>query len=116
MAILENHFYHKTIRLYTAVFGECFNNITVQRDNGQTIKVPIAYAAQQRYNVLENQREDQDVVRYMKRTPRMSFVLRAWARDPVRVKNKYQRLSNRHAVADITTSPIVTGKRRQSEL
>lgn len=98
MAILENHFYHKTISLYTAIFGNCFTDIKVVRSDGKEIKVPISYAAKQKYNVRNEENEDPDLVRFMKRTPRMSFRLTSWQRDSVRVKNKMHQLTNIHSV------------------
>lgn len=97
MALLDTHFYHKTISLYTAVFGNCFNDLKVARDNS-FIKVPIAYAAQQKYNVRNEQDPDPGLVRFMKSTPRMSFRLVGWQRDPARSKNKHLQLMNIHKV------------------
>jgi len=101
MAILEQHFYHSTIRTYTAVMGSIFNELKIRRDNGQLIKVPLAYAAQQKYNVRMDQDEDPNLIRFMKRTPRMSFILTGWQRDPARVTNKMHRLTN-HGKVDLT--------------
>lgn len=98
MAILEQPFYNKTVRLYSSVFGNLFNEIKIVRDDGKTIKVPLAYAAQQKYNVRMEQDEDPDLLRYMKRTPRMSFVLTGWQRDISRAKNKMHRLTNHDSV------------------
>jgi len=107
MALMEQPFYHKTIRLYTSVFGNLFNDIKIVRDDGKVIKVPLAYAAQQKYNVRLEQDEDPDLIRYMKRTPRMSFVLTGWQRDISRVKNKLHRLTN-HDVVNLS-DPQNTG-------
>lgn len=93
MPVLSQHSYHKTISTYTAVFGNIFNDIKIVRSNGQTINVPLAYAAQQRYNVINDQ-SDTDLIRFMKRTPRMSFRLTGWQRDVSRVKNKLHRMTN----------------------
>ena len=99
MALLENHFYHKTISLYTAVFGNCFANLKIKRDDGKVIAVPLAYAAQQKYNVKLDQDEDQTLVKFMKRSPRMSFILSGMRRDSQRSKNKQLLLTNRHAIS-----------------
>lgn len=105
MAILDTHFYHKSISLYTAVFGNCFANLKIKRSNGQTIAVPLAYAAQQKYNVRLDQDSDHSLIKFMKRTPRMSFVLLGFRRDSQRSKNKRLQLKNLHAV-DPTTEPV----------
>lgn len=97
MAILDQHFYNKTISLYTSVLGNCFNDISIARD-GKIVRVPIAYAAIQKYNALADQNADPDLIRFMKRTPRMSFRLVSWGRDPARVKNKHFQMSNSHVV------------------
>lgn len=98
MALLDTHFYHKTISLYTAVFGNCFSDIKIKRSDGKVIAVPLAYAAQQKYNVKLDQDEDPDLIKFMKRTPRMSFLLTGMRRDSVRVKNRMNRLTNKHAI------------------
>lgn len=94
MSILNEHFYHNSIRTYTALFGTIFNNLKIKRSDGKEIKVPIAFAEQQKYNVRQDQDPDPDNLRYMKRTPRMSFTLVSWNRDPSRVKSPMQRMAN----------------------
>ncbi len=98
MALLDKHFYHKTVSLYTAVFGNCFADLKIQRDNGKLIAVPLAYAAQQKYNVKGDQDADPSLIKFMKRSPRMSFLLTGFRRDAERTKNKLLRLTNKHAV------------------
>lgn len=99
-AILEKPFYHNTIRLYSSVFGNLFNDIKIVRDDNKTIKIPLAYAAQQKYNVRLDQDEDPNLIRYMKRTPRMSFVLTGWNRDTTRSKNNMHKLVTRTSSTD----------------
>lgn len=94
MAILEDHFYHKTISLYTGLFGTVFNQIKIQRDDGKLIAVPIQYASGQKYNERNDKNPDPDGVRYRKTTPRLSFELTGWMRDTTRVKNKLHQLTN----------------------
>jgi len=105
MAFLDTHFYHKTTSLYTAVFGNCFSDLKLIRSDGKTISVPIAYAAQQRYNVKLDQDPDQSLIKFMKRTPRMSFLLTGFRRDSIRAKNKFFRLTNKHVV-NPATEPV----------
>lgn len=95
MPILENHFYHKTISMYTAVFGTIFNEVSIVRSDGKQIKVPIAYAVRQKYNSRLEENPDPDATRYRRRVPRLSYELIGWQRDSARAKNKMHRLVNR---------------------
>lgn len=91
MAILHEHFFHRTISLYMGVFGSVFNNIKVKRQNGQVIKVPISYSAQQKYNVQNDQDanlNDETHPKISKRVPRLGFELVGWQRDVTRMKNR----------------------------
>ena len=105
--ILSEHFYHKTVHTYSAVFGTVFSKLKIRRDNNRIIQVPIAYAAQQKYNARLDQDEDPDLVRYMKRTPRMSFQLVSMNRSPERNKNKMYQLSSRDTIG-ITANGVKT--------
>lgn len=105
MTILKTHFYHKTISLYTAVFGNCFNGLSVVRDDGTEILVPIAYAGKPKYNARLEAGNNTDDITFMSRTPRMSFQLTGFQRDQQRVKSKFFKLSNIHS-HDPATSPI----------
>lgn len=106
MALLEQHFYHRTIRLYTSVFGTLFDDIKIKRDDGKVISVPLSYAAQQKYNVRLEENEDPNAVRYKKRTPRLAFLLTGWRRDASRVKNKMHRLTNHHTIDRTTATGV----------
>tara|TARA_R110000851_G_scaffold78053_9_gene172209 strand:+ start:630 stop:1490 length:861 start_codon:yes stop_codon:yes gene_type:complete len=44
-----SYFYHGTTRNYISVFGSLFNNITVQREDGKSIRVPIGFANKEKY-------------------------------------------------------------------
>ena len=46
---IASHFYHKSVRVYTAVFGTLFNGMTVVRNNGAIVDVPIAYGSKERW-------------------------------------------------------------------
>lgn len=108
MAILQQHFYHNTISLYTSIFGSIFSNLKILRDDGKEILVPLAYAAQQRYNVRaeQTQNEDESLLKFMRRTPRMSFILTNFSRDSARVKNKYHQI--RGNIGDIDARDVRT--------
>ena len=93
MAVLENHFYHKTIMLLTGVFGSVFDELKIVRANGSVIKVPIAYGAKRKYNVRNDQNPDPGAVRYKMQLPRMSFSLVSILRDTTRSANKMYKLT-----------------------
>ena len=94
MAILENHFYNKTIKLYTAVFGTVFNDMSIIRSDGKEVKVPIAYAGQQKQNVRIDEESERPNVRHKMNLPRMAFRLVGWEKDESRITNK------RHVLQD----------------
>lgn len=85
MAALDQHFYHSSIRTYTAAFGTIFNNIKLVRGNGDTIKVPLSYSSRQKFDI--EQKYD-DEAHYKVKFPRMGFVLTGWERDTQRMQNK----------------------------
>lgn len=95
MTLLNTHFYHGTIKLYTAVIGSMFNDIKIKRDSG-FIKVPIIYANQQKQNnrIDADNNGTDDNPRYKMRLPAFSFVLTGWEKDPTRQLNKSHTLHN----------------------
>jgi len=88
MAVLENHFYHKTISLLTGVFGSIFDEIKIVRKDGSSILVPIAYSVKRKYNVRNDQNADPNAVRYKMQLPRMGFKLTGLQRESLRTNNK----------------------------
>lgn len=88
MAVLENHFYHKTISLLTGVFGSIFDEIKIKRKDGSSILVPIAYSVKRKYNVRNDQNADPNAVRYKMQLPRMGFKLTGLQRESLRTNNK----------------------------
>lgn len=104
--ILSNHFYHKTVHMYSSVFGTVFSKLKILRDSGEVL-VPIAYAAQQKYNVRKDQDENPNIARFMKTTPRMSFQLNGMRRDSARAKNKMHQLTSRDTIG-ITANGVST--------
>jgi len=61
---ISAHFYHKALRNYTAVFGTLFNGMTIRRNDGQEITVPIKYGNKELwYNkLIETQSTDNQEV------------------------------------------------------
>lgn len=93
MPVLEQPFYHKTITLYTAVFGSVFDEIKISRTDGTTIKVPIAYGVKQKYDVRNTQNPEPTKSRVKMMLPRMSFKLVGLQRDPTRQLSKFHTLT-----------------------
>jgi len=102
MAIMEQHFYHKTIHLYTGVFGTVFDGIKIQRSNGKQIKVPISYAGQQKQNTRIDENGEPNASRYKMRLPRLSYVLRGWQKDESRITNKMHMLQEQGVDRSVT--------------
>lgn len=88
MAILESHFYHGTIKLYTSILGTLFDNLKIVRSDGKAIKVPLSYAGQQKQNTRLDQNEDPNSARYKMRLPRISYMLTGFEKDDSRATNK----------------------------
>jgi len=100
MSLLEQHFYHSTITLYTKVFGAIFNNMKIKRGNNQMIAVPISYFSGQKYNVINQQRPDVDEVKFKQRVPRMTYEMTDFTRDVTRSKSKQFRITSELAEGD----------------
>ena len=88
MAILEQHFYNKTINTYTSIFGSVFNDIKISRANGKTVDVPISYSLKQKYDVRNKENPEPNAARYKMILPRLGFLLVGVAPDPIRRTNK----------------------------
>jgi hypothetical protein len=86
MAALDQHFYHNSIRTYTAAFGTIFNNIYIVRSDGKKIKIPLSYSSRQKFDIIQKYESDAHIkVKF----PRIGFVLTGWSRDPQRIQNKH---------------------------
>jgi len=94
MAILEQPFYHKTIALYTSVFGSLFDNIKITRASGDVIRVPLANAWQEKANRRLNENPDPSHLRFKQRLPRLSFAFVGLDKDTSRSKNKMHKLTS----------------------
>lgn len=94
MAVLETHFYHKTIHFYTGVFGTIFNNMKVKNGN-RMVSVPIQYAGQDKMNVAKDRDDNRANVRFKQRLPKLTYVLRGWNRDDSRMKNRQLKMYER---------------------
>jgi len=87
MAALDQHFYHNSIRTYTAAFGTIFNNIYIVRSDGKKIKIPLSYSSRQKFDITQKYEETNAHIKV--KFPRIGFVLTGWSRDPQRIQNKH---------------------------
>lgn len=86
------YFYHQLTRKYVILFGNIFNNITIQRINKNSnveierFKVPIVYAPKEKY--YSRLRADPDLERPVQVVlPRMSFEITGFSYDASRKQN-----------------------------
>jgi len=87
--MLDQRFYWGTIRKAVVAFGNMFNNITIERKDGngntvQLIKVPLSYAPKQKFLARIQQRPDTDTRNVQVVLPRMSFEMVQLEYDPNR--------------------------------
>lgn len=86
--MFKKTFYHKTLRKYVTLFGTLFNNIYINRVDGQgttvdTLKVPIYYGPKQK--TLERVDQDANLNRPAESIlPRMAFEMSGLSYDPSR--------------------------------
>lgn len=89
--MLGHNFYHSHIRNYVAMFGRLFDDIYIQRDDKEMLKVPITYGPREKF--LARATEDPLLNRpnaiYL---PRMSFEMVGMSYDPARKLNKNNKL------------------------
>lgn len=101
--MIGGHFYHNTIRKYTAIFGSLFNDISIVRldKDGiptQTIECPISFAPKEHFLMSLKQPDK----RVSKTLPKLSYEMTGVRYDPTRKGNSLQRIS--------TTSATVNSK------
>ena len=86
-----NHFYHSTIKRSVSVFGTLFNNISIVRTSGETIKVPLAYGPRQKWIARLQQQASLGLdgsTRTAVSLPRMGFELTSISYDSTRKLTK----------------------------
>ncbi len=86
------HFYHETIKRSVSVFGTLFNNISIKRASGETIKVPLAYGPRSRWIARLQQSLDPVDKTSAINLPRMGFELTSIDYDSTRKLTKKIRL------------------------
>ena len=87
--MLDQRFYWGTIRKAIVAFGNVFNNIVIQRKDGQgntvqLIKVPLSYAPKQKFLARIQQRPELTEPEVLIEGPRMSFEMVQITYDPNR--------------------------------
>lgn len=87
--MLQQKFYHSTIRKCVVAFGNMFNNITIDRKdaNGvvvQSLKIPLSYAPQQPFLAKILQQPVAEDAKVQVTLPRMSFEMVGVSYDPSR--------------------------------
>ena len=83
-----DHFYHETIKRSVSVFGTLFNNISIKRADGTTMKVPLAYGPKEKFLVRLDQQSSLDDRSFALRLPRIGFEISGIEYDPTRKLNK----------------------------
>ena len=86
------HFYHETIKRSVSVFGTLFNNISIKRADGTTMKVPLAYGPRAKWIARLQQSADLSQTRTAISLPRMGFELSSIEYDSTRKLTKRTQL------------------------
>ena len=87
--MLGHNFYHQHIRKYVAMFGTLFNDIYIQRDDTEVLKVPITYGPREKFLA---RLDDPDFRNQAITLPRMSFEITSMNYDAARKLNKATKL------------------------
>lgn len=87
--MLGHNFYHQHIRNYVAMFGTLFNDVYIQRQDSEVLKVPIAYGPREKFLA---RMDDPDFRNQAVVLPRMSFEITSMNYDSARKLNKSTKL------------------------
>lgn len=96
--MLNQNFYHATIRKSIVAFGRLFSDIKITREdksgagNDQTIVVPLAYAPKEKWIVRIEQDPDLTSNTYIT-LPRLSFEITGYSYDPTRKTNRMNKVA-----------------------
>ncbi len=96
--MLNNHFYHASIRRTIAAFGSIFNNIKVIRKDSdgevkQITRVPLAYGPRQKFLARLEEQSNLNDTKVAIKLPRMSFEITSLAYDSTSKLNKMNKIS-----------------------
>ena len=106
--MLDQRFYWGTIRKAIVAFGNMFNNITLERKdgNGNTIgiqKVPLSYSPKQKFLARINQQPNIDTNQFQVILPRMGFEMVSLDYDPNRKVSPIQQSRNLNSAVSAST-------------
>lgn len=104
MSLFQDPYLHNSTRTYTALFGTIFNDVKIKRANGKIIKVPLAYASKQKYNVRNEDNASPSTSRTKQQLPRMSFRFTGWDKDEARNTSRY------NTIRAPTTAPSINSQ------
>ena len=96
-----NHFYHSTIKRAVSVFGTLFNNISIVREDGKSMKVPLAYGPRSKWIARLQASPDPYGKLIATTLPRMGFELSSIEYDASRKLTKKTQLKKA-----TTTNPL----------
>lgn len=91
---LTTPFYHETIKRVVVIFGTVFNSLHVIDDFDQIRKVPLYYAARDKFVNFQQERPDLYNVKTEQTLPRMAYYMTGIAYAPQRMTDKRQRLES----------------------
>lgn len=99
IVMLQNpYFYHSIIRNYVVAFGSIFSDITIERPNGNKIKVPIAYGPREKFLAKITNKDEFGTKNLVAITmPRMSFSITGFDYDATRHLNKTYKFVERNS-------------------
>ena len=109
----HNLYYHRSIRKYVTLFGNCFNDITLVRHDTNMVekercKVPISYAPKEKF-ILRLQGDPTLTKSIATTVPRMSFEMVSMQYDAARKQQSTIRHMTTPAVGIATTSSQYVG-------
>lgn len=93
----NQYFYHSIIRNYVIAFGSVFSDITIERPNGDKIKVPISYGPREKFLAKVTNKNEFGTKNLVAITlPRMSFNITGISYDATRHLNKTYKFVERN--------------------
>lgn len=106
--MLNEHFYHASIRRTIAAFGTIFNNLNVVRKDSSgevksILRVPLAYGPKQKFLARIEAENNFDDPRVAIKLPRMSFEITGLVYDAATKLPKMNQITRQNSIADYTT-------------
>jgi hypothetical protein len=106
--MLNEHFYHASIRRTIAAFGTIFNDIKIVRKDSagevkQISRVPLAYGPKQKFLARIDSQPDLTDQRVAIKLPRMSFEITGLTYDSTTKLPKMNKVTRQNTLGDYTT-------------